>query len=124
LLASDRPSSTTNSSTLRASRYITDKITDEMPAHAEAQVTGRISVFGLALCKIHHAAYDRGILGVRSDLVVEVRADVSDRFDGSGQPATPPSARGLRVWKSMRLAQAGRSAMRAMTVEGWSRKAR
>ena len=37
---------------------------------------------GLALCKIHHAAYDRGILGVRPDYIVEVRADVLDEVDG------------------------------------------
>ena len=27
---------------------------------------------GLALCKIHHAAYDRNILGIRPDYVIEV----------------------------------------------------
>ncbi len=37
---------------------------------------------GLAMCKIHHAAYDRGIVGIRPDYVVEVRADVLDEVDG------------------------------------------
>jgi len=37
---------------------------------------------GMAMCKIHHAAYDRGILGVRPDYVVEVRRDVLDEVDG------------------------------------------
>jgi putative restriction endonuclease len=37
---------------------------------------------GLALCKIHHAAYDQNIVGVRPDLVVEVRRDVLDEIDG------------------------------------------
>lgn len=37
---------------------------------------------GLSLCKIHHAAYDRGILGVRPDFVVEVRRDVLVEVDG------------------------------------------
>ncbi len=37
---------------------------------------------GLSLCKIHHAAYDRGIVGVRPDYVVEVRADVLLEVDG------------------------------------------
>jgi putative restriction endonuclease len=37
---------------------------------------------GLALCKIHHAAYDENILGVRPDLVVEVRTDILDEIDG------------------------------------------
>ncbi len=37
---------------------------------------------GLSLCKIHHAAYDRGILGVRPDYVVRVRPDVLLEVDG------------------------------------------
>ena len=37
---------------------------------------------GMAMCKIHHAAYDRGILGVRPDYVVEVRGDVLEEVDG------------------------------------------
>jgi putative restriction endonuclease len=37
---------------------------------------------GLAMCKIHHAAYDRGILGVRPDFVVELRADILVEIDG------------------------------------------
>jgi len=37
---------------------------------------------GLALCKLHHAAFDRHILGVRPDLVVEVRADILREEDG------------------------------------------
>ena len=37
---------------------------------------------GLSLCKIHHAAYDRGILAVRPDYTVEVRADVLVESDG------------------------------------------
>jgi putative restriction endonuclease len=37
---------------------------------------------GLSLCKIHHAAFDRNILGVRPDLVVEVRHDILTKKDG------------------------------------------
>ena len=37
---------------------------------------------GLALCKIHHAAYDRNILGVRPDLRIDVRRDILDEVDG------------------------------------------
>lgn len=37
---------------------------------------------GLALCKIHHAAYDSNILGIRPDRVVEVRQDLLDEIDG------------------------------------------
>src|SRR5579875_643048 len=37
---------------------------------------------GLALCKIHHAAYDRDLIGVRPDLVVEVAPRVLEEVDG------------------------------------------
>jgi putative restriction endonuclease len=37
---------------------------------------------GLALCRIHHAAYDHNIIGVRPDCVVEVRRDILDEIDG------------------------------------------
>lgn len=37
---------------------------------------------GLAMCKLHHAAFDRHIVGIRSDLVVEVRQDILDEIDG------------------------------------------
>jgi putative restriction endonuclease len=37
---------------------------------------------GLSLCKIHHAAFDRGIIGVRPDYVIEVREDVLREVDG------------------------------------------
>jgi hypothetical protein len=28
---------------------------------------------GLSLCKIHHAAFDRGIIGIRPNYVIEIR---------------------------------------------------
>ena len=37
---------------------------------------------GLALCKIHHAAFDRHILGIRPDLRVEIRSDILREIDG------------------------------------------
>lgn len=37
---------------------------------------------GMALCKIHHAAFDADILGVRPDRVVEIRADLLEEVDG------------------------------------------
>jgi putative restriction endonuclease len=37
---------------------------------------------GLALCKLHHAAFDGQILGVRPDLVVEIREDILQEKDG------------------------------------------
>ena len=37
---------------------------------------------GLAMCKIHHAAFDSNILGVRPDLTVHIRSDVLEEIDG------------------------------------------
>jgi putative restriction endonuclease len=37
---------------------------------------------GLALCKLHHAAFDTNILGIRPDLVIEVRNEVLLEHDG------------------------------------------
>ncbi|QIX53197.1 hypothetical protein HFP48_10200 [Rhodococcus sp. DMU1] len=37
---------------------------------------------GLALCKIHHAAYDARILGITPDFVVEIRQDLLEEVDG------------------------------------------
>jgi putative restriction endonuclease len=37
---------------------------------------------GLSLCKLHHAAFDANILGVRPDLMVEIRKDVLEEHDG------------------------------------------
>ncbi len=37
---------------------------------------------GLALCKIHHAAFDANFLGIRPDLVVEIRDDILREEDG------------------------------------------
>jgi putative restriction endonuclease len=45
--------------------------------HGEPLVTN-----GLALCKLHHAAFDRNIVGIRPDLVVEVRHDILEEIDG------------------------------------------
>jgi putative restriction endonuclease len=37
---------------------------------------------GLSLCKIHHAAFDSWILGVRPDLTLHIRGDILDEEDG------------------------------------------
>jgi putative restriction endonuclease len=37
---------------------------------------------GLALCKLHHAAFDRYFLTVRPDYLIEVRRDVLEEEDG------------------------------------------
>lgn len=52
---------------------------------------------GLSLCKIHHAAYDRNILGVRPDLVIEVQPKVLAEIDG------PMLRHGLQDMAGLRL---------------------
>jgi len=37
---------------------------------------------GLALCKLHHGAYDQNIIGIRPDYRIEVRRDVLNEHDG------------------------------------------
>jgi putative restriction endonuclease len=37
---------------------------------------------GLSMCKIHHAAYDVNIVGIRPDHVVQVRQDILAEIDG------------------------------------------
>ncbi len=62
---------------------------------------------GLAMCKIHHAAFDAHILGIRPDRVVQIRSDLLTEIDGPmlrhglqdchGQPLRViPSARAER----------------------------
>ena len=43
---------------------------------------------GLALCALHHAAFDRNILGIRPDLIVEVRTDILQEKDGILRPSS------------------------------------
>ncbi|HEX7048913.1 MAG TPA: HNH endonuclease [Longimicrobiales bacterium] len=52
---------------------------------------------GLALCKLHHAAFDRHILGVRPDLVIEIRRDILEEVDG------PMLRHGLQEMQGRRL---------------------
>jgi putative restriction endonuclease len=37
---------------------------------------------GIALCKIHHAAFDKYFLSVRPDYVIQIRSDVLEERDG------------------------------------------
>lgn len=39
-------------------------------------------VNGMALCKIHHAAFDVGILGIRPDFVVQIQSELMHEVDG------------------------------------------
>lgn len=37
---------------------------------------------GIALCKLHHAAFDRAFLGIRPDYIIEVRPSIMQEIDG------------------------------------------
>jgi len=52
---------------------------------------------GLALRSLHHAAFDRHVLGVRPDLIIEVRRDVLREADG------PMLVHGLQGFQGTRL---------------------
>lgn len=58
---------------------------------------------GLAMCKIHHAAYDAKILGVRPDLTLHIRQDILDKVDG------PMLRHGLQEMHDQRLLVVPRS---------------
>jgi putative restriction endonuclease len=50
-------------------------------ADADPQGVPRVSN-GLALCRLHHAAFDADLIGITADYIVEVRKDVLDETDG------------------------------------------
>src|SRR3989344_7576449 len=52
---------------------------------------------GIALCKLHHAAFDRQFLAVRPDYVIEVRPDILKESDG------PMLLHGLKEMHQQRL---------------------
>lgn len=52
---------------------------------------------GLALCKLHHAAFDSYILGIRPDYSVEIRSDVLREADG------PMLRHGLQGFQGSRI---------------------
>jgi putative restriction endonuclease len=52
---------------------------------------------GLALCTLHHAAFDRHVIGVTPDYIVEVRPDVLGESDG------PMLIHGLQGFHGVRL---------------------
>jgi putative restriction endonuclease len=52
---------------------------------------------GLALCKLHHGAYDANLMGVRPDLVIEVSRKLLDEHDG------PTLEHGLKGFDGRRM---------------------
>jgi putative restriction endonuclease len=58
---------------------------------------------GLALCTLHHAAFDTHVLGVSPDLQIAVRSDVLEEIDG------PMLRHGLQGFHGTRVAHLPRS---------------
>lgn len=58
---------------------------------------------GLTLCKIHHAAFDSSILGIRPDLTLHIRQDILDEHDG------PMLRHGLQELHNRRLMKTPRT---------------
>ncbi|TMC49250.1 MAG: HNH endonuclease [Chloroflexi bacterium] len=52
---------------------------------------------GLALCKLHHAAFDGNIIGIRPDCIVEVRREILDEIDGPMLQHGLQGAHGQRI---------------------------
>jgi putative restriction endonuclease len=74
---------------------------------ADSEALGAAEVTnGLALCKIHHAAFDSQILGIRPDYVIEIRGDVLAEIDG------PMLQFGLQATHGQDLELPGRKAER------------
>ena len=63
--------------------YLVDEERDRQQFVVAQDVTRIAAVRnGLALCKIHHAAYDRHILGIRPDYTVEIHHRLLAEIDG------------------------------------------
>jgi putative restriction endonuclease len=53
---------------------------------------------GLALCKLHHPAFDANLMGIRPDHVIEVKQKLLDEIDG------PMLIHGLQGFDGRRMA--------------------
>lgn len=60
---------------------------------------------GMAMCKLHHAAFDRNVLGIRPNLTVAIRSDVLEEVDG------PMLAHGLKDFHNQPLMYTPRKAV-------------
>ena len=53
---------------------------------------------GLALCKLHHAAFDQDLIGVNPDCVVEVRREILEERDGPMLLHGLQGFHGKKIW--------------------------
>ena len=70
----------------------TADITPEIELRGEPIVSN-----GMSLCRLHHAAFDRMILGSRPDYIIQVPADVLEEMD------RPMLRHGLQEWQGQRI---------------------
>ena len=73
------------------------ELAEAAPLGPDSQGGPPIVTNGMAMCKLHHAAFDRNVLGVRPDLTVAIREDVLEEVDG------PMLAHGLKDFHNQRL---------------------
>jgi putative restriction endonuclease len=76
---------------------------------------------GLALCKIHHAAFDSHILGIRPDFVIEIREDVLAEHDGPMLHYGLQAAHGERIRLPRREADQPKTALLEIRYESFRR---
>ena len=75
-----------------------DELLDAAHIVADADPHGVPAVRnGVALCTLHHAAFDRHVIGITPDYIVQVRRDVLDQEDG------PMLIHGLQSFHGQRL---------------------
>lgn len=72
---------------LEAAHILSDKDPDGVPEVSN----------GISLCAIHHTAYDRNIIGIRPDCVIQVRQDILKEIDG------PMLKHGLQEFQNSKL---------------------
>jgi putative restriction endonuclease len=87
-----------------------DELLDAAHILADKDERGRPEVpNGLALCKIHHRAFDSDILGISPDLRIAIRADILREIDG------PMLKHGLQEMNDRFIAVPERAALRPKT---------
>ena len=69
---------------------------------------------GLALCRLHHAAFDQYFLGVRPDYIIEIRPDVLEDSDGPTLQHAIQALHGQSIFLPERAAQ--RPSIEALSV--------
>lgn len=69
----------------------------------DAQGGEPIVTNGIAMCAIHHRAFDAHVVGVRPDYVIEVRSDVLSEHDGPTLQHALQEMHGITLWVPPRM---------------------